>query len=98
MKVINVNDIDNLLGKINLIDIREPYECAVKKLEHSNNIPMETLLTNPDKFLNKEDTYYIICQSGARSQMACTYLSKLNYKVVNVSGVTGAYVGTRVSA
>ena len=25
-QVINVNEIDNLLGKIELIDIREPYE------------------------------------------------------------------------
>ncbi|MGL5479950.1 MAG: rhodanese-like domain-containing protein, partial [Clostridium sp.] len=25
-KVVNVNDIDNLIGKVNIIDIREPYE------------------------------------------------------------------------
>ena len=27
-EVLNVNDLDNLIGKIKLIDIRKPYEYA----------------------------------------------------------------------
>ena len=27
-KVVNVNDIDNLIGKVEIIDIREPYEYS----------------------------------------------------------------------
>ena len=39
-KVINVNDIDELIGKVELIDIREDYEYKVGKYKkckkHSN--------------------------------------------------------------
>lgn len=93
MKVINVNDIDNMLGEINLIDIREPYETTMKALSTSENIPMAELLGSPTEHLNKEDTYYIICQSGGRSAMACNMLEDLGYDVINVSGGTGSYVG-----
>ena len=42
-----------------------------------------------------EDTYYIICQSGARSSRACSILTKQGFDVINVSGGVGSYVGTR---
>lgn len=94
-KVINVNDMDNLIGKVELIDIREPYEFRIGSLKTSKNIPMGNLLSEPNKYLNHEKTYYIICQSGSRSMMATRQLKRQGFDVVNVSGGVGAYVGSK---
>ena len=94
-KVINVNDIDNLIGKVELIDIREDYEYKGGSIKSAKNIPMGQLLNEPDKYLNKSKEYYIMCQSGGRSSRACSSLTKQGFDVVNVSGGMGSYVGTR---
>ena len=94
-KVINVNDLDNLLGKIELIDIREPYEFKSGSIKTSRNIPMGNLLESPDRFLIKDKTYYLMCQSGARSGRASKALLRQGYDIVNVSGGMGTYVGTK---
>ena len=95
-KSVNVNDLDNILGKINLIDIREPYEVKTRSLKGSKNIPKNNLLKNPEKYLNKEKEYYIMCQSGMRSSRTSNILSKQGYKIINVSGGIGLYVGTKI--
>ena len=94
-KVINVNDIDNLLGKIDLIDIREKYEYASGSRKGSKNIPMGDLLNDPEKYLNKNKEYYIMCQSGGRSARATSVLSNQGFDVINVAGGMGSYVGTK---
>ena len=94
-KVINVNDIDNLIGKVELIDIREDYEYKGGSIKSANNIPMGQLLNEPDKYLNKNKEYYIMCQSGGRSARACSSLTKQGFDVVNVSGGMGSYAGTK---
>lgn len=93
-KVINVNDMDRLIGKVDLIDIREPYEYKSGSLNSAKNIPMDQLLNEPDKYLNKDKEYYIMCQSGGRSSRACGNLVKKGFNVVNVVGGFGSYVGT----
>ena len=92
---INVNDLDSLIGKIKLIDIREPYEYASGTIKSAKNIPMGDLLSETDKYLDRQNTYYIMCQSGARSSRTTKMLAKQGYQVVNVSGGVGSYVGTR---
>ena len=94
-KVINVNDIDNLIGKVELIDIREDYEYKGGSIKSAKNIPMGELLNQPEKYLNKNKEYYIMCQSGGRSARACSSLTKQGFDVVNVSGGMGSYAGTK---
>ena len=94
-KVINVNDIDNLIGKVELIDIREVYEYKGGSIKSAKNIPMGQLLNEQDKYLNKSKEYYIMCQSGGRSARACNNLVKQGFDVVNVSGGMGSYVGKK---
>lgn len=94
-KVINVNDIDNLIGKIDLIDIREPYEYSNGTIKTAKNIPMGNILDKPEKYLTKEKEYYIMCQSGGRSSRTCDSLTRQGYNVVNVAGGMGSYVGTK---
>ena len=51
-RTIDINEIDELIGEINLIDIREPHEFKCGTLRTAKNIPMDTLLNNPDKNLD----------------------------------------------
>jgi rhodanese-related sulfurtransferase len=94
-KVINVNDIDNLIGKVELIDIREDYEYKGGSIKSSKNIPMGQLLNEPEKYINKNKEYYIMCQSGGRSARACNNLKSQGFNVINVAGGMGSYVGTK---
>jgi len=94
-EAVNVNDLDNFIGEIELIDIREPYEYAGGTIKSAVNIPMGDLLGETDKYLDRQKTYYIMCQSGARSGKTTKALAKQGYQVVNVSGGMGSYVGTK---
>ena len=94
-KVINVNDIDNLIGKIDLIDIREPFEYRGGSIKTAKNIPMGQLLEESNKYLEKNKEYHIVCQSGGRSQRACSKLTGLGFDVVNVAGGVGSYAGSK---
>lgn len=93
VKSIDVNEVGNLLGKINLIDIRETYEYKGGHLPTAKNIPMDSILSDPEKYLDKSKEYHIICHSGSRSSMTCGLLQKRGFNVVNVSGGTGRYRG-----
>lgn len=93
-KVMNINDIDSLDKNSKLIDIRERGEYKTGSLKTAKNIPMGDILTSPEKYMDKDKTYYIFCQSGGRSGRACAKLSKQGYDVVNLSGGIGSYVGT----
>lgn len=94
-RVINVNDIDGLIGKVELIDIRETYEYAGGSIKSAKNIPMGNLLEAPEEYLDKQKEYYIMCQSGGRSARACNLLTGQGFNVVNVSGGMGSYAGAK---
>lgn len=93
LKSINVNEIDHLLGSINLIDVREPYEYQNGHLPKAVNIPMSNLISTPEKYLDLTKEYYIICQAGSRSARTCNILKDKGFNVINVSGGTGGYIG-----
>ena len=77
------------------IDVREPYEYAGGTIKSAINIPMGNLLSETDKYLDKQKTYYIMCQSGARSGRTTKALARQGYQTINVSGGMGSYVGTK---
>lgn len=95
VKSVNINEIDDLIGKVNLVDIREQYEYKSGTLKGAKNIPMRELMNNPDKYLKQGNTYHLFCLSGARSQRASSYLHKQGYDVVNLLGGIGSYTGTK---
>jgi rhodanese-related sulfurtransferase len=92
LNTISVHDLNDKLGKINLIDIREDYEYKYGHVPTAKNIPMGEILAEPENYLDKSKEYHIICQSGSRSYRTCSILSSQGYKVVNVSGGTGSYI------
>lgn len=96
IKSMRVNELDESLIKNKLIDIREPYETKSGTIKGAKKIPMNTLLKNPEQYLNKEEEYYIMCQSGMRSSRTSKTLHKLGFKVINVSGGFGSYRGNNI--
>jgi len=63
-------------SEINIIDIRTAKEFEKNSINGSKNIPFTSLIMNPEKFINKEDEYYIICTSGGWSGVAIEALEK----------------------
>ncbi len=74
----------------NIIDVRETSEVRNGAIAGSKNVAMNKLLANPSQYLSKDETYYIMCQSGMRSKKVCKSL-KSEYNVVNVQGGYGLY-------
>ena len=76
----------------NIVDIRNNNEYNNGHLPKANNIPSMHLLASPEKYLNKDEVYYIYCQTGMTSDKICQILTKQSYKVVNVMGGYKAYL------
>lgn len=81
---ISVNTLKDL-HNINLIDIRSIEKYNDNHILNAKNIPLQELLIRPEKYLNRNDKYYIYCQKGVQSRKLCQMLSR-NYNVVNVTG------------
>lgn len=71
---------------LNVIDIREPQELQELPFAGARNIPTNILVMFHDEFLNKDDTYYIICHHGQRSYRVTELLQERGYNVINVIG------------
>ena len=74
------------INDINIIDIREPFELKICSIPNSLFIPMRDLLTKTSHYINKAETYYIICHTGQRSYYVCDELTKQGYNVINIVG------------
>ena len=92
-EVISVEELDLILDKIHLIDIREDYELRAGKIRTAQHIPMNQLLSSPEKYLKKDEAYYIMCQSGMRSMRTVKALQEKGCHVINVRGGMAAYKG-----
>lgn len=90
---VNVNELESIMDKINLIDIREVDECESKSIKYAKNIPMHDLLENYEEYLDINEEYYLICETGRRSFITAAELIHAGYKVVNVSGGISGYLG-----
>jgi rhodanese-related sulfurtransferase len=90
-KQIDVHELHHLLGKINLIEIRESCEINGGKIPTSEIVVSIGIQLNHEVFLNKQNTYYIACLSDYQNYKLVTTLHELGYKVVNVIGGTKEY-------
>ena len=94
MKSKAVNDLTAEVAAktLNLIDVREADEFASGHLPGAINLPLSDFLERYEE-LDKDNPYYIICRSGARSAQACAFLEEEGYDVTNVAGGTSAWMG-----
>ena len=80
------------LNNINLIDIRSIEKYNNRHIPGSINIPLEKILTSYNKYLNKNEKYYIYCQKGIQSRKLCQILKNNGFNVINVTGGYEAWV------
>ena len=86
MESITINELNRLISRVSLIDVRDNYKYTLGTIPTAINIPVSFLLMNPENYINKQDTYYIFCDCGNASKRVCMRLSKDGYKVVDVLG------------
>ena len=68
-----------------LLDVRSPQENAAQSIEGSHLIPLQELGYRIDE-LPKDKEIVTYCRTGNRSAYACSYLSRMGYKVKNLEG------------
>lgn len=91
IKSVSISEIKNL-NNINLIDIRSNTSYNNGHIKNASNIALNELLIKPDKYLNKNEIYYIYCQKGMQSRKLCQILLNQNYNVINITGGYEAWV------
>ena len=76
--------------KIILLDVREPKEYALAKIEGSRLIPLGAL---PERLgeLDKSAQVLVHCKRGGRSAKAVQFLREKGYDAVNVAGGIDAW-------
>lgn len=86
------DDFAELWQKETLIDVREVAEYTERHIPTAQNIPLSQL-ENRFNELDKNLHYYIICQSGRRSALACDLLANQGYQVTNILGGMAEWKG-----
>lgn len=95
LKVLSADEVKNLLEKgemIHLVDVREDFEVETGKIPQAVHIPMNTIPENLDRF-DKEQTYIIVCRSGARSEKVGYFLLEQGIQAINMEGGMLAWTG-----
>lgn len=77
---------------LKIIDVREKEEYDYGHVPTAVNLPLSELAESYPT-LEKDQEYFLICQTGGRSATACQFLGNKGYKVTNVMGGTSAWMG-----
>jgi adenylyltransferase/sulfurtransferase len=78
-------------SNIHLIDVREPHELAISRLEGAHNIPLGELASHLDE-LDSAQEIVLFCKSGTRSARALEILRSAGFrKVKNLRGGINAW-------
>jgi NADPH-dependent 2,4-dienoyl-CoA reductase/sulfur reductase-like enzyme/rhodanese-related sulfurtransferase len=73
------------MGEGVILDVRDPFELAVEKVEGAVNIPLGQLRDRLDE-LPRDRTIHVFCRSGQRSYYATRLLLQNGFDVKNISG------------
>lgn len=89
---ISIQELKKLEKNINIIDIRSITSFNNNHIPGAQNIPFDSLIVNPNKYLDKYNIYYIYCQKGHKSLKTVQILNSLGYKTINIIGGYEAWV------
>lgn len=95
MKEITANEVQQLIdqGKeLNLIDVREVDEVQAGHIPDVMHIPLGLLEFRLHE-LNKNESYIMVCRSGARSSRANQLLEDKGFDASNMAGGMLAWEG-----
>ena len=67
-----------------VIDIRDSNSYLIGHLDNSLNIPFNQLIINPQKYLNKENNYLLVCEYGFKSKKTAEILKRQGYKTFSL--------------
>ncbi len=86
--MIPIIDMTNFLklSNINIIDIRSIQSYNNNHIPGSINIPYESLISYPEKYLRKDKRYYIYCQKGITSKKVVSILNREGYTTISIQG------------
>lgn len=76
----------NKYNTLNIIDIRNNSLYSRGHIINAKNIPEYQLLNFTEKYLNKNETYYIYCQTGTSSRKVASILNSRGYHVFDIIG------------
>src|SRR5690625_585094 len=94
MMKMHINEIDTLLNEnIFLLDVREEFEYEAGHIKKSTLIPMKQLGQRLEE-LPQDDTLYVYCHSGGRSQMVVDVLNSRGFEAINLEGGFSEYTGS----
>ncbi|MCU7938477.1 MAG: sulfurtransferase [gamma proteobacterium symbiont of Bathyaustriella thionipta] len=69
-----------------LLDVREPWEYNICRIEGSQLMPMQSIPAHLNK-LDPQQEIIVICHHGVRSRMVAQFLEQAQFeKVINLSG------------
>ena len=91
MNSITIKELKNINNPI-IIDVRPYEEYRYGTLQNAINIPGIKLIHKPNKYLNKQTTYYILCQSGRQSLDIVNTLNLQGFNTVNIIGGYNNYL------
>ncbi len=69
-----------------IIDIRPKKDYDEYHYYNSINIPKILLLSNPDIYLDKNKTYFLLCDEGVLSSGVSKILNALGYNTKSIDG------------
>ena len=75
-----------------IIDIRSRDKYNINHIPGAINIEYLELLSNPNRYLNKNDTYYLYCTSGYTSSIVVDKLNIMGFNTVNIDGGFNNYL------
>ncbi len=68
-----------------LLDVREPFEVAVARIDGALHIPMGEVTSRLDE-IPRDAAVLCLCHHGGRSAQVAGYLAGHGFDVANVSG------------
>lgn len=75
-----------------IIDIRDKSKYLSGHILNAISIEAFQLVNNPNYYLNKDELFYIYCDSGLKSKNVTSFLNNLGYHTINIIGGYNAYL------
>lgn len=85
-------ELNKLVGQVEILDLRDNISYNKGHVPTSKNINYIDLIINPERYINKDKTYYLYCTHGFNSSKACSYLKSKGYNVINLIGGYNSYL------
>ena len=94
METISAEGLRDILDQnrtVALLDVREPWEFDLCRIQGSINIPMSDIMTRVET-LEKDAETVVICHHGMRSLQVAAFLDSLGFeKIINLEGGVAAW-------